>query len=408
MTAVLDASAVLAFVKGEPGAEVVAERPAAGARCSTANWSEIAQKILAAGRDWDLTRALLMSYDLDLEPVAVADAEWAAHRWKRGEGLSLADRLCLALAHRLEVGAWTADTHWGDDDGVHQIRCTRCGPSQERFKNRSTCRNARRSKGTRPGMPGCDQREATVPVPTSTRLTTRLTARPAALGPTRHIEVMPAVRTIDRRRLRHVDWVHVDVFGPAEVPVVRSLAEDGRHPVECHLIGPDLLRLIELVAPYASRCVLTGDSGLVRNGLARLQSLGIDRGVGIRSSEPTALALRFLDHVEAISFQADRTGDRLAPNTLGKVLAIRQALQDRATRRVLVGIDGVGPATAALAVAAGADLVVADPTLDLRAVRRSINEELALDELVRYGHRPVPTSPATLHESLPAIAAVAS
>ena len=118
----LDASAVLAFVQGEPGAEVVAEQLEAGASCSTANWSEIAQKILAAGRDWDLARALLVSYDLRLEPVTVVDAEWAARRWRRGEGLSLADRLCLAVAHRLGVDAWTADTVWGDDAGIHQIR----------------------------------------------------------------------------------------------------------------------------------------------------------------------------------------------------------------------------------------------------------------------------------------------
>ena len=122
MSGVLDASAILAFVRGEPGSEVVAGQLEAGAHCSTANWSEVAQKILAAGRDWDLARALMVSYDLHLEPVAVADAEWAAQRWRPGEGLSLADRLCMALAARLGTDAWTADAAWGDDDGIKQIR----------------------------------------------------------------------------------------------------------------------------------------------------------------------------------------------------------------------------------------------------------------------------------------------
>lgn len=122
MTGVLDASALLAFVHGELGADVVAEQLEAGASCSTANWSEVAQRNRAAGRDWDLSRALLVSYGLHLEPVGVDDAEWAARRWRRGEGLSLADRCCLALAHRLGVGAWTADASWGSDDGIHQIR----------------------------------------------------------------------------------------------------------------------------------------------------------------------------------------------------------------------------------------------------------------------------------------------
>ena len=122
MSATLDASALLAFLQGEAGAEIVEERLSDQAICSAANWSEVAQKILAARRDWELSRALLLSYDLDVEPVTLADAEWAARRWKRGEGLSLADRLCLALADRFGLDAWTADRHWGGQDNIRQIR----------------------------------------------------------------------------------------------------------------------------------------------------------------------------------------------------------------------------------------------------------------------------------------------
>ena len=39
-----------------------------------------------------------------------------------GEGLSLADRLCLALAERAGVEAWTADVAWGDGGNIRQIR----------------------------------------------------------------------------------------------------------------------------------------------------------------------------------------------------------------------------------------------------------------------------------------------
>lgn len=122
MTVVLDASAVLAFLAGEPGADAVEERLVDGAVCGAANWSEVAQKVRAAGRNWDLARALLWSYELDVEPVTVDDAEWAARRWHRGEGLSLADRLCLALATRLGVEVLTADATWGSGKGIRQIR----------------------------------------------------------------------------------------------------------------------------------------------------------------------------------------------------------------------------------------------------------------------------------------------
>jgi PIN domain nuclease of toxin-antitoxin system len=122
VTVVLDASAVLAFLQGEAGADVVEGHLADGAVCGAANWSEVAQKVLAAGRDWDLARALLLSYDVGIEPVTMADAEWAARRWKRGEGLSLADRLCLAVAERAGLEAWTADAAWGAKGSVRQIR----------------------------------------------------------------------------------------------------------------------------------------------------------------------------------------------------------------------------------------------------------------------------------------------
>ena len=119
---VLDASAVLAFVQGEPGSDIVERHLDDGAVCGAANWSEVAQKVRAAGRDWDLVRSLLLSYDLAIEPVDANDAEAAASLWRRGSGLSLADRLCLALGARLDVDVLTADTSWGSEGRVRQIR----------------------------------------------------------------------------------------------------------------------------------------------------------------------------------------------------------------------------------------------------------------------------------------------
>lgn len=122
MTVVLDASALLAFLIGEPGADIVEERLADGALCGAANWSEVAQKVIAAERGWDQARALLLSYGLEIEPVTAEDAELAAGMWQRGSGLSLADRLCLALAQREGADAWTADRAWGKRPGVRHIR----------------------------------------------------------------------------------------------------------------------------------------------------------------------------------------------------------------------------------------------------------------------------------------------
>lgn len=117
-----DASALLCFLQGEAGADVVERELLAGGTCSAANWSETAQKVLSRKADWDLARALLLGYGLTVEPVLADDAERAARMWRAGSGLSLGDRLCLATAHRLDAVVWTADAAWGADPPVHQIR----------------------------------------------------------------------------------------------------------------------------------------------------------------------------------------------------------------------------------------------------------------------------------------------
>lgn len=117
----MDASALLAFVQSEDGSAMV-EQALEGSRVGAANWSEVAQKIISSGRDWELVRVLFESYALQIEPVVASDAEWAARRWRPADGLSLADRLCLALGERLDAPVLTADTAWGDTGRVRQIR----------------------------------------------------------------------------------------------------------------------------------------------------------------------------------------------------------------------------------------------------------------------------------------------
>ncbi|MFT4029850.1 MAG: PIN domain-containing protein [Protaetiibacter sp.] len=119
---VYDASALLAFLRGEVGADEVERLLEIGGVCGAANWSEVGQKVSAAGADWGVARAILLSYPLTIEPVGVVDAERAATRWVRGSGLSLADRLCLALAERLGAVAVTTDSAWEPGDAIRRIR----------------------------------------------------------------------------------------------------------------------------------------------------------------------------------------------------------------------------------------------------------------------------------------------
>jgi len=82
----------------------------------------VCQRLLSREQDWSLARGLLLSYGLRIEPVLGADAEQAAQLWRRGSGLSLADRLCLVTGQRLQATTWTADTAWGTSNDVRQLR----------------------------------------------------------------------------------------------------------------------------------------------------------------------------------------------------------------------------------------------------------------------------------------------
>jgi PIN domain nuclease of toxin-antitoxin system len=123
---VLDASAVLALLHSEPGAEAV-EEALEHAAISTVNWSEVCRRSIAHDVDTSELRADTEALGVQLVPFSVEDAEQAAALWSatRHLGLSLGDRACLALAGRLERPALTADRAWLDldlDIDIHAIR----------------------------------------------------------------------------------------------------------------------------------------------------------------------------------------------------------------------------------------------------------------------------------------------
>jgi len=114
---VLDASAVLAMLHRETGAETVQAAVDQGA-ISTVNWSEVYQRSLDRGIDVARLRADIEALGLEIVPFTVDDAERAAEfrSATRHIGLSLGDRACLALARRLVLPALTADRSWIDLD----------------------------------------------------------------------------------------------------------------------------------------------------------------------------------------------------------------------------------------------------------------------------------------------------
>lgn len=110
---VLDASALLAFVNGEPGADKVAA-VLGEAMISAVNFAEAAAKLTLRGGSaarvlGELTEAELEVVDFD-RALAISTGALAAAT--RQGGLSLGDRACLALARRENAVAFTADSAW--------------------------------------------------------------------------------------------------------------------------------------------------------------------------------------------------------------------------------------------------------------------------------------------------------
>ena len=120
---VLDASAVLAIMLGERGADRI-EEFLAGAMIGAVNLAEVVAKLQERGvPDAEIDRNIA---ELDL-PVIPFDAGQAMSAGKlrtrtRGLGLSLGDRACLALAMERGLPAVTTDRGWASlDIGVEVI-----------------------------------------------------------------------------------------------------------------------------------------------------------------------------------------------------------------------------------------------------------------------------------------------
>jgi ribonuclease VapC len=116
---VLDASAVLALLQDEPGAEAVNNAIAGGARISIVNLAEVLTKLADRGQDPQAVLTAMrvrggLGAALQVEPLTEVDAVEVARLSppSRPVGLSLGDRSCLALAKRLGEPALTTEEAW--------------------------------------------------------------------------------------------------------------------------------------------------------------------------------------------------------------------------------------------------------------------------------------------------------
>jgi PIN domain nuclease of toxin-antitoxin system len=117
MAVVLDSSAALAFLFGEPGSEMVVAN-GRGASLPSVNLAEVLTKLIDKGADRGAALEKLARLEMVVPNFTSADAEQAAalRDPTRARGLSLGDRGCIAVAKRLRLPVLTADRLWADLD----------------------------------------------------------------------------------------------------------------------------------------------------------------------------------------------------------------------------------------------------------------------------------------------------
>lgn len=111
---VLDASAILALLQGERGADKLTDEILDHSVASTVSLAEVQGKLVKGGFSSDEAWAHTLSTVTTVEPYTSEHAKLAGSLIAKTEkyGLSLGDRSCLALAITLKAPVYTAERLW--------------------------------------------------------------------------------------------------------------------------------------------------------------------------------------------------------------------------------------------------------------------------------------------------------
>ncbi|MBA4748695.1 MAG: ribulose-phosphate 3-epimerase [Sphingopyxis sp.] len=194
------------------------------------------------------------------------------------------------------------------------------------------------------------------------------------------IRIAPSILSADFARLGEevaaieaagADWVHVDVMDGHFVPnltigpaVVKALRPHSKLPFDVHLMispvdgfldafaeaGADIITVHPEAGPHVHRTV------------QRIKALGKLAGISLNPATPAKMLDYLIDDIDLVlvmSVNPGFGGQSFITSQLKKIEAVRKMI-DKSGRDIRLEVDGgIDAATAPLAIAAGADVLVA-------------------------------------------------
>ena len=217
------------------------------------------------------------------------------------------------------------------------------------------------------------------------------------------VKLAPSILSADFARLGEqvaeaeragADRIHIDVMDGHFVPniaigapIVQSLRRVTSLPLETHLMISNADFFLDEFAEAGSDSFLVhweGNHNLHRT-VQRIRALGKRAGVVINPATPAAVLEEILPDVDQVLVMTVNPGfghQRFLPSTLSKIRRVSQMIEQMNPECELEVDGGIDEATAPMAVAAGANVLVAGTSVfgagkDVAAAMESLREAVA-------------------------------